>query len=111
MGQAIRMMSYSQSKNIASTIPTPFLTLNGAPLSFFNLDDGVMGGQSQTHIHQLLSKSVQVPSDQISSSTQCQIGLVFTGQINTNGGGFTSIRSKLETGIPNSAKGLKIKYC
>lgn len=110
MGQVIRMMSYSQSKNVANTIHTPLLNLNGVPLSFYNLDDGVMGGQSQTHLHQLLSKSPQVVADQTSSSTQCQIGLVFTGEINTNGGGFTSIRSKLENGIPNSAEGLKIKY-
>ena len=70
-----------------------------------------MGGQSKTHLHQILSKSPQVVADHASSSTtQCRPGLVFTGEINTNGGGFTSIRSKLEKGITNSAKGLKIKY-
>ena len=97
MGQAMRMMSYSQSKDIVNTVNIPSLVINNAPLSFYKLDDGVMGGQSQTHIDKLLQKSEGS-------------GVVFTGTINTEGGGFTSIRSKLNNGIPSTAKGLKLKY-
>lgn len=97
MGQAMRMMSYSQSKDIANTVNIPSLVINNAPLSFYKLDDGVMGGQSQTHIDKLLQKSKGN-------------GIVFAGTINTDGGGFTSIRSKLDNGIPSTAKGLKLKY-
>jgi hypothetical protein len=90
-------MSYSQSKNISNTTPIPSIVINNAPLSFYKLDDGVMGGQSMTHDHLLQTESEAG-------------GIIFTGKINTNGGGFASIRSQLENGIPSSAKGLKLKY-
>ncbi len=105
MGQAMRMMTYSQSKDIAKTISIPSVVINNAPLSFYKLDDGVMGGQSQTHIEKLLQQIETDGSDVGSKSC-----VVFAGTINTDGGGFTSIRSKLENGIPNSARGLKLKY-
>jgi hypothetical protein len=102
MGQAIRMMSYSQSKNIDHSTQIPSLIINNAPLNFYKLDDGVMGGQSQTHLHKLL--------DSNTSNEQQVGGLLFTGEINTNGGGFTSIRTALPNGVPRNAKGLKLKY-
>ncbi len=114
MGQIIRMMSYSQSKNMSSKTAIPSLVINNAPLSFYRIDDGVMGGQSQTHIDQLLQlkKKAITNSDEQEQEQEQEQGnvLVFTGMINTNGGGFTSIRSQLENSIPSSAKGLKIKY-
>ena len=103
MGQAIRMMNYTQSKNISNATPIPSLVINNAPLSFYKLDDGVMGGQSQTHLEQLLVCGKK-------GGNNGTAGLIFTGQINTNGGGFTSIRSQLGNGIPNSAKGIRLKY-
>ncbi len=36
-------------------------------------------------------------------------GILFSGQINTNGGGFTSIRSPLDNAIPAGAKAIKLK--
>jgi hypothetical protein len=55
----------------------------------------VMGGRSNTH--------VEIPTD---SGVPC----LFTGTINTNGGGFCSIRANLEKSLPDDAKGFKIKY-
>lgn len=113
MGQAIRMMSYSQSKNMSNTATIPSIIINNAPLSFYNLDDGVMGGQSSTHMDQILlqkeTSSLQT-CDSGKTTPPTTAGLVFTGKINTNGGGFTSIRSSLGNGLPNNAKGLKLKY-
>ncbi len=95
------MMSYSQTKDVANTVSIPSLVINNAPLSFYKLDDGVMGGQSQTHVDKLFQGSTRAGAGS---------GVVFAGTINTNGGGFTSIRSSLDNGIPPSAKGLKLKY-
>ena len=105
MGQAVRMMSYSQSKNMSNKTLIPSLVINNAPLSFYKLDDGVMGGQSQTHLDQLLSISTCSEDD-----NNMKHSLFFTGTINTNGGGFTSIRSSIENGIPADAKGIKLKF-
>lgn len=74
---------------------TSHLSLDGIPLSFTRLDDGVMGGRSNTN--------VKMPSD---SDVPC----LFTGTINTNGGGFCSIRANLENKLPEESKGIKIKY-
>ena len=100
---ATRVMTYSIAKNEANAIAVlEFVnktTTESTPLSWFRLDDGVMGGQSETH---LLAK------DGV---------LHFEGIINTNGGGFTSIRTKLPPGsflaspATNTAiKGIKIRY-
>jgi hypothetical protein len=124
MGQFIRMMSYSQSNNVANQIRTPYLIINNAPLSFYTLDDGVMGGQSHTFLDQLVISSSS--STVTNNGNACMIDgddddnepnqhhnngkIRFTGEINTNGGGFTSIRSMLQNGIPKTSKGLKIRY-
>lgn len=99
------MMSYSQSKNMSNKMSIPSLVINDAPLSFYKLDDGVMGGQSQTHLNQLLAGNTCAEDD-----TDSKHSLLFTGTINTDGGGFTSIRSSLENGIPTDAKGMKLKF-
>ena len=104
MGNAVtRAMTYSISKNEAKAIAVlGFGGQNNTPLSWFRLDDGVMGGQSET---------LHVAKDGV---------LHFEGNINTSGGGFASIRAKLPPGLLGSAtaaaatttqvKGLKIRY-
>lgn len=88
----MRMMSYDRAGNLASAVTTP-LTLNNAKLVFYRLDDGVMGGSSNTN--QDLLNTVD--------------GLLFSGTINTNGGGFVSIRSPLDNSVPSNSKGIKLK--
>ena len=87
-----RAMTYSISKQEAKAIAV--LDFQGTPLSWFSLDDPVMGGRSETtHF---------VSDDNI---------LHFDGTVNTNGGGFTSIRAKLSEGLLTpQQRGLKIQY-
>jgi len=56
------------------------------------VDDGVMGGLSKGHIEQV------------------EGALSFTGTINTNGGGFTSLRRQLPESAMAGAKSLRIHY-
>jgi hypothetical protein len=85
-------MSYSISKNEQNAISA--LEFNGTPLSWFRLDDGVMGGQSETAAHVAKDGSLR-----------------FDGTINTNGGGFTSIRAKIAPGsLTTENTGLQIRY-
>lgn len=92
MGNVTRAMSYSVSKNEKNAIPV--LELSGNQLKWFRLDDGVMGGQSETV---LTAKDDKV--------------LHFHGTINTNGGGFTSIRAKIPEGLlTKETTGLNIRY-
>jgi len=86
------MMKYDRTGNMANAIPSP-LSLNNTKLVFHRLDDGVMGGRSVTNQEALNTIN----------------GLLFTGKIDTNGGGFTSIRSPLENSLPSDAKGIKLK--
>jgi len=95
MGQAVRMMKYDGAKNVANAIATP-LSLNNAKLVFHRLDDGVMGGRSITNQEAL-------------NTADTIHGLLFSGTIDTDGGGFTSIRSPLENSISSDAKGIKLK--
>lgn len=87
------MMNYDRASNMANAVSTK-LSLNNAKLVFHRLDDGVMGGRSITN--QEAVNTIQ--------------GILFTGTIDTNGGGFTSIRSPLDNGLPTDAKGVKLKY-
>lgn len=94
MGQVMRAMSYDYAANELNAVPA--LTIGGSvdekgvessrtPLSWFRMDDGVMGGQSET-------THVSLPDED---------GILnFSGIINTNGGGFCSIR----TAIPQQSK-------
>lgn len=94
---ATRAMTYSIAKNEAQAIAVLEFVNNthgsSTPLSWFRLDDGVMGGQSETrHVAQ-------------------EGVLQFAGTINTNGGGFASIRTKLPPGsLSADIKGIKIRY-
>jgi Complex I intermediate-associated protein 30 (CIA30) len=74
------------------------LGMAGQNLKWFRLDDGVMGGQST--------------SDIATSAVGHDGGVLhFTGTINTNGGGFTSIRAELPSGILTpQTTGIKICF-
>jgi len=58
-------------------------------LEWYRLDDGVMGGRSATNMDDLSSR------------------IHFHGTINTNGGGFASIRAKIES---LSGLGIRLRY-
>ena len=74
------------------------LKLFGRPLQWHRLDDGVMGGQSETILN---SASQEFTDDD---------ELHFTGQINTQGGGFCSIRSPIEGGLPSDTAAIRVRY-
>jgi len=96
MGNAVtRAMTYSISKNESKAIAVLEFGKDSHPLSWFRLDDGVMGGKSET---------LHLAKDDT---------LHFEGQINTNGGGFASIRAKVPPGIfagDTTVKGIRIRY-
>jgi hypothetical protein len=84
MGNMNRAMTYDRAANVANAIQA--LDLDGTLLKWHRLDDGVMGGRSET----LLSNSKLLLAGKELS------GLHFKGYINTEGGGFTSIRTPLD---------------
>lgn len=95
MGNVVRMARYDRAANVASAVPSS-LTLNGnKPLEWHRLDDGVMGGKSET-VH--------------STSLDGRDGIHFTGHINTSGGGFASIRAPFENGLLADTTALRIKF-
>lgn len=61
---------------------------------------GVMGGLSQTHQDVLLQSSLDKPEGP----------LIFSGTINTNAGGFASIRAHLPQPLPPSAEAIRVVY-
>lgn len=92
MGQVIRAARYDRAANEKNAIPS--LKFLGRTLNWHRLDDGVMGGQSET-VH--------------SSSTDAN-ELHFSGLINTEGGGFCSIRSPIEGGLPSDTAAIRVCY-
>lgn len=87
-----RTMSYDQRAHQGEAVSA--LKLDSTLLQWSRLDDGVMGGKSQTIHH----------ADNHGS-------LHFTGNINTDGGGFASIRSKIPEGlITTSSTAIKIRF-
>jgi len=84
------MIKYDRASNVRNAIPA--LNIMDTALSWYRLDDGVMGGQSQT----------------THSSSQDTGALDFKGEINTSGGGFTSIRSKIANGLPADAIAIRL---
>lgn len=88
MGQAVRLMKYDRAANEANAIPA--LQWAGHPMKWHRLDDGVMGGQSET-VH------------------EAKDGLHFAGTINTDGGGFTSIRAPIH-GIPKGTDAIRLLF-
>jgi len=94
MGQGkSSLSSYDRSLNEQNAIPA--LNFLGSNLSWHRLDDGVMGGRSET-LHE--------------SSEETNI-LHFKGTINTDGGGFTSIRAPIpSSGLPKNIEALRMKF-
>lgn len=91
MGNITRMATYDRAANVANAITS--LNLLGQELKWHRLDDGVMGGRSETAL-------------QVCTTT----GLLnFQGTINTNGGGFTSIRTPIPT-LSDDVKAIRIRY-
>jgi Complex I intermediate-associated protein 30 (CIA30) len=96
------------------------LLLHPDELNWFCLDDNVMGGQSQTNITLIDSIKMQLATNNtqqsLTSTTdtkllqqqqrQVQVLLPFSGIINTNGGGFASVR----TVVPNTITLTKIYH-
>ena len=97
MGNVMRMARYDRAANVAAAIPSP-LTLGDTSLGgWHRLDDGVMGGRSET-----THEAIEVAG---------RPGIHFAGTINTNGGGFASIRSPFEAGgLGDDTASLKIKF-
>ena len=90
MGQVVRVMRYDRAGNEAAAVTA--LGLTGENLKWFRLDDGVMGGQSQT------------------THSNDSGGLHFTGFINTDGGGFCSIRARLPQCLEPGVTGFRLKF-
>lgn len=116
MGQVLRVMSYDRAANERNAIPG--LQLLGHTLKWHRLNDGVMGGRSET-LHSFHEGAAAADvSDSDSKSTQPSAAiptkgaaLHFSGQINTSGGGFCSIRSPLPQGhIPSNTAAIKITH-
>lgn len=95
MGNVIRMIRYDHTINQKNAVSAlNFIDDQQQQLKWFRLDDGVMGGQSETN-HVVLQNGY----------------LHFCGIINTNGGGFCSIRANLpQDGLPSNTKAIRIKY-
>ena len=91
----MRIMTYDRAANERNVVSAlRIMTSNDSstvPLSWFRVDDGVMGGLSETNHEQV---------DDV---------LHFQGTINTNGGGFTSIRSKIPQGTLAIYQGVKLR--
>lgn len=114
MGQAVRIMKYDRGANERAAITALSLGLPSGQstcssdllkLQWYRLDDGVMGGQSQTQ-HERINDTDNSIKDGV---------LHFTGTINTNGGGFASIRTKLPTPARNALAssnpmGIRIRF-
>ena len=102
MGQAMRMYRYDRDENEKNAIPA--LTIGGSggasssppqpPLEWHRLDDGVMGGRSES-LHR---------TDPTTGA------LRFAGTINTDGGGFCSVRSPIHGGLPEGTTGIRLRF-
>jgi NADH dehydrogenase [ubiquinone] 1 alpha subcomplex assembly factor 1 len=91
MGQAVRIMKYDRAANENNAIGA--LNMLDQALKWHRLDDGVMGGQSETN-HSCLEEGE----------------LHFTGAINTDGGGFCSIRTPIPEGLPPNTKSISLRF-
>jgi len=97
MGQAWRSMrtmaTYDMAGNKRAAVATPQLRLGAtAPLEFYRLDDGVMGGQSAT----------------AHAADAGGAALRFAGTLDTRGGGFASVRADFAGGLEGDA--LRVRY-
>eukprot|EP00633_Aureoumbra_lagunensis_P010013 CAMPEP_0197311574 /NCGR_PEP_ID=MMETSP0891-20130614/12525_1 /TAXON_ID=44058 ORGANISM="Aureoumbra lagunensis, Strain CCMP1510" /NCGR_SAMPLE_ID=MMETSP0891 /ASSEMBLY_ACC=CAM_ASM_000534 /LENGTH=202 /DNA_ID=CAMNT_0042797877 /DNA_START=1 /DNA_END=606 /DNA_ORIENTATION=- len=97
MGNLIRIMKYSQKEDMKQAIEALRATNDQKPLQWWRLADNCMGGMSATKHEAIVD----------ATGTQ---QLRFAGEINTNGGGFTSIRANIENGLPSDTSALYLKY-
>lgn len=91
----MRIARYDRAGNEAHAVSA--LQLNQAPLEWFRLDDGVMGGRSSTE-HSAETAAAATPGV-----------LHFAGVINTDGGGFCSIRTRLAEHALSNAIAIKLR--
>jgi len=107
MGQAMRMYRYDRDENERNAIEGLAIQGEGgaatstsrstSTFEWHRLDDGVMGGRSET-VHRT------------NPSTGA---LRFEGTINTNGGGFCSVRSPIpddDRGLPRGITGIRLRF-
>lgn len=83
-------MKYDRAANVANAVSS--LEFQGTPLQWHRLDDGVMGGQSET-VHRDKDGSLH-----------------FTGTINTNGGGFCSVRAPLGKSLSKDTAAIRLLF-
>jgi len=92
MGQVLRAMTYDRDTEDA----IPALEINGTPLAWFHLDDGVMGGKSVTRL--------SVKDDNKSLHIQ--------GTIDTHASvGWASARASLPEGLPSNTSAIQVQVC
>lgn len=104
--QGMRIVSYDRAANERAALPV--LNFAGQTLAWFRLDDGVMGGQSET-LHRLVRSGGGGDGDHSIDGNDAS--LHFQGTINTEGGGFTSIRARIPPGtLSNTTTALRIRY-
>lgn len=106
MGQAVRVLQYDRAANEQNAISA--LKFSDQPLQWHRLDDGVMGGRSETIHH-------TGGGDDDDDDTNKKEGdgskiLHFEGTINTDGGGFCSIRTPIPDGLPEGTTGIRIRF-
>lgn len=97
----MRVATYDRAANERNAVSA--LYMSGHPLHWFRLDDGVMGGLSETH---------HTASSQDEASGGAGGGVLhFAGTINTSGGGFASVRTKIPADLLTpSTTGLRLRY-
>lgn len=105
---AVSALSFARSNNIPDI--AAISSSSSSPLGFkwHRLDDGVMGGQSQTNVQE-----VQQDNDNnVNNDNNNDKVLRFTGIINTNGGGFASLRAPIPAGTlsSNTMTGLRLVF-
>ena len=104
-GQRVRYDRLSNERNAVSALQ--FLNAQ-QPLEWFRLDDGVMGGQSETRHY--VNNNNNNNNDGNNNNNNV---LHFEGTINTNGGGFASIRCKISEqvamALANNYKAIQLR--
>jgi len=118
----MRIMKYDRASNERNAIGA--LQFMAQSLHWFRLDDGVMGGQSETN-HSVVvttsnnnnnnnNKGIGVDGGTALVSASALAYLDFNGTINTEGGGFCSIRTNFDGGLSrgtnNTKNCIRIKF-
>eukprot|EP00751_Fragilariopsis_kerguelensis_P026839 CAMPEP_0170870982 /NCGR_PEP_ID=MMETSP0734-20130129/25496_1 /TAXON_ID=186038 /ORGANISM="Fragilariopsis kerguelensis, Strain L26-C5" /LENGTH=224 /DNA_ID=CAMNT_0011250083 /DNA_START=243 /DNA_END=920 /DNA_ORIENTATION=- len=115
-------MKYDRASNERNAIGA--LQFMEQSLHWFRLDDGVMGGQSETNHSVVVTTSNNnneveggdggTASASAAASAAAAVYLDFNGTINTEGGGFCSIRTNFDGGLSrgtnNTKNCIRIKF-